>query len=181
MRDNNMKEPRLKILAPWAIYIKKLEALFGKDPEITCTTDFSGTAPNIVLACDNGDKVAALQHILPTEVDYGNVTLKVTIDGAPADRAFVTKKELFEVAFNGNPIFKYAVCPSEEGAWWIPVTYVVFEKCVVQFYSDNLNDCHGMLSTLYEDIAEDVLAGDGVDGVYFNTDVDPQMPLGEWP
>ena len=179
-----MKEPRLKILAPWAIYIKEIEALFGADPEITCKADFSGTSPAVTLSCTNGDKITALQHILPDEIDYGNVIFKIIFDGTPSNRAFATKKELFEVAFNGNPVFAYAVCPSEEGGWWIPVTYVVFKNRVVQFFSDNLDDCHGLTSTLYEDIAEDILDGDGIDGVYFNTDVEVGnlgKPLGEWP
>lgn len=174
-----MKE-RLKILPPWSIYIKKLMALFDGDPQITCSTDFSGKHPAIILACSNGDKVTALQQILPTEVNYGNVTLKISIDGTPTDRAFVSKKELFETVFNGNPAFAYVVTPSVE--WFPPMTYVVFKNCVVQFFSDNLNDCHGITSTLYQDIAEEVLTGNAVDGVYFNTDVERGAvgkPLGE--
>lgn len=177
-----MNEPRLKILSPWAITIKKFEALFDGDPQIACNVDYSGSAPSIVLACNNGDKVAALQRILPEQVTFGGVVLRVAVDGTPSNRTFVSKKELFEVAFSGNPAFAYAVAPVEEGATWFDMVYVVFNNCVVQFFADNLNDCHGVISTLYQDIAAELLTGEGAQGVYFNTNVERGnvgMPLGE--
>ena len=178
-----MSDVRLKILPPWVIVARKLEALFDGDPQIAFNTDFSGAHPSVVLACNNGDKVAALQKLLPDEVVFGGVTLKVTIDGTPSNRAFATKKELFETAFSGNPAFAYAVTPGDD-AWWISTTYVVFKNYVVQFFADNLNDCHGVISTLYQDIAEELLTGEATQGVFFNTDVERGAlgkPLGEWP
>lgn len=179
-----MKEPRLKILPPWSIYIKKIEALFDGDPQIACNVDYSGEEPFIILSCNNGDKVAALQRILPDEIEFGNVKLKVGVDGIPSNRAFKTKKELFEVAFDKNPAFAYAVSPAEDGASWFDMVYVVFKNYVVQFFADNLNDCHGVISCLYQDLAEEILTGEGAQGVYFNTDVERGavgLPLGEWP
>jgi hypothetical protein len=35
-------------------------ALFDGDPEIACNTNYEGSSPSIVLACNNGDKVTAL-------------------------------------------------------------------------------------------------------------------------
>ena len=179
-----MNEPRLKILPPWTIVIRKLEALFDGDPQIAFNTDFSGEHPCVILACNNGDKVAALQRILPEEVIFGNVTLKVIVDGTPSNRAFTSKVELFDTAFKGNPAYAYSTCPCEDGYQWICSTYVVFKNCVVQFSADNLNDCHGIISTLYQDIAEELLAGEATDGVFYNTDVERAnlgYPLGEWP
>ena len=178
-----MSDVRLKILPPWSITIRKLEALFDGDPQIAFNTDFSGAHPAVVLACNNGDKVTALQKLLPDKITFGGVTLKVTIDGTPSNRAFPTKKELFETAFSGNPAFAYAVTPGDD-SWWISTTYVVFKNYVVQFFADNLNDCHGVISTLYQDIAEELLTGEAAQGVYFNTDVERGAlgkPLGEWP
>jgi hypothetical protein len=179
-----MNEPRLKILSPWSIYIKKVEALFDGDPQIACNVDYAYKEPYIVLACNNGDKVTALQQILADEVDFGNVKLKIHVDGTPSNKAFKTKKELFETAFAGNPAFAYAVAPVEEDASWFDMVYVVFNNCVVQFFADNLNDCHGVISTLYQDIAAEILTGPGAQGVYFNTNVERGglgKPLGEWP
>ena len=178
-----MSDVRLKILPPWSIYIKKMEALFDGDPQIACNVDSSGTAPMIILACNNGDKVAALLQLLPTEISFGNVSLKIAVDGVPSNHVFQTKKELFETAFHGNPAFAYAVTPGDE-TWWFSTTYVVFKNYVVQFFADNLNDCHGVISCLYQDLADELLTGPGTEGVFFNTDVEHGslgVPLGEWP
>jgi len=179
-----MNEPRLKILPPWIILVRKLEALLDGDPQIAFNVDFNGQHPAVVLSCNNGDKVAALQQILPEQVNFGNITLKITIDGTPSNRAFTSKVELFDTAFKGNPAYAYSVCPCEEGYQWIGATYVVFNNCVVQFAADNLNDCHGIISTLYQDIAEEILTGPATNGVYWNTNVERAnlgKPLGEWP
>lgn len=180
-----MTDVRLKISPPWITHIHMIQVLFDGDPQIACNvgTD-KGGEPFITLACNNGDKVTALQQILPTEVMFGNIPLHITIDGIPSNRAFVSKKELFEVAFAKNPAFAYAVAPADDGYNWFSMVYIVFKNCVVQFFNDNLNDCHGVLSTLYEDIAREVLTGNAVQGVYFNTDVERGKlgkPLGEWP
>lgn len=179
-----MADVRLKILPPWTIVIKKLEALFDGDPQIAFNCDFSGAHPTVVLACNNGDKVTALLQILPEEINFGNVSLKVVVDGVPSNRVFTSKVELFDVAFKGNPAYAYSVCPAEEGYMWIGTTYVVFNNCVVQFAADNLNDCHGVISTLYETIATELLTGSATAGVFFNTNVERAglgKPLGEWP
>ena len=179
-----MSDVRLKILPPWTIVMRKFEALFDGDPQIACNCDFSGAHPAIILACNNGDKVAALQQILPEEIDFGNVKLAVAVDGKPSNRAFTSKVELFDTAFKGNPAYAYSVCPAEEGYQWIGTTYVVFKNCVVQFAADNLNDCHSIISTLYQFIAEELLRGPATEGVFYNTDVERAnlgVPLGEWP
>ena len=179
-----MIDVRLKILPPWSIVIRKFEALFDGDPQIAFNTDFSGAHPAVVLACNNGDKVAALQKILPDSIEFGGVKLMVVVDGIPSNRAFQNKKELFETAFSGNPAFAYAVSPVDEGYNWFSVVYVVFKNCVVQFFADNLNDCHGVISTLYQDIAEELLTDEAAQGVFFNTDVERAnvgKPLNEWP
>ena len=179
-----MSDVRLKILPPWSIYIKKIEALFDGDPQIACNVDYSGAAPSIVLACNNGDKVAALQRILPDEIAFGGIKLKIGVDGVPSNIAFTSKVELFDTAFKGNPAYAYSMCPAEEGYQWIAATYVVFKNHVVQVFADNLNDCHGVISCLYQDIADEILIGEATNGVYYNTDVEQGQlgkPLGEWP
>ena len=39
-REINMEDVRLKILPPWVIYIKKIEALFDGDPQIACNVNY---------------------------------------------------------------------------------------------------------------------------------------------
>lgn len=179
-----MSDVRLKLLPPWSIMIKKIEALFDGDPQIACNVNYDGGSPSIVLACNNGDKVAALQQILPEEIVYGGISLKIVVDGVPSNRAFTSKVELFDTAFAKNPAYAYSLCPAEEGYQWIAATYVVFKNCVVQVAADNLNDCHGIISTLYQNIADEVLTGPATTMCYYNTDVEVGklgMPLGEWP
>lgn len=178
-----MQNVRLKILPPWSIIIKKFEALFDGDPLIACNVNYAGTAPSIVLACNNGDKVAALQQILPEKIYFGNIALKVAVDGTPSNRVFTSKVELFDTAFKGNPVYAYSICPAEEGYQWFAFTYVVFKNHVVQVFADNLNDCHGVISCLYQDIAEELLTGPATNKVFYNTDVEQGAlgkPLSEW-
>ena len=180
-----MQDVRLKISPPWITFVNKMTALLDCDPQIAFNLGKTEAGYFVTLSCNNGDKVAALQKLLPSEKKFGNVTLFINIDGTPSNRAFETSKELFETAFQGNPAFAYAIAPSVEGYWWPPMTYVVFQNCVVQFFNDNLNDCHGLISTLYQDIAAEIFADAALQGtVYFNTNVETGklgMPLGEWP
>ena len=179
-----MNSVRLKVSPPWVTTINMIEALFDGDPQIACNVNDGGKNPSITLACNNGDKVTALQQILPAEFEFGNVKLAVGVYGVPSNRAFKNKRELFEAAFSGNPAFAYTVSPVDDGYNWFSMTYVVFKNCVVQFFNDNLDDCHGIISTLYQDIAKEILVGEAAAGVYFNTDVGRGvlgMPLDEWP
>lgn len=181
-----MQNVRLKILPPWTTYINKIKALFDGDPQITIKTNYSSDfgVPSVTIVCNNGDKIAALSQILPDEVSFGNVNLEIYIDGIPSNRVFLNKKELFETAFSKNPVFAYAITPVEDGYNWFDITYIVFKNCVVQFFNDNLNDCHGIISTLYEDIARDIFTTDVVNNVFFNTDIERGSigkPSGEWP
>lgn len=183
-----MDNVRLKLSPPWITYVNKLQALFDGDPLIAFNREFDNEdGPLVIIACGDGDKTAALLRLLPTEKEFGNIILRIVVDGVPSNRAFTSTKELFEVAFKGNPAFAYVVTPATDEYNWIPATYVVFKNCVIQFFNDNLNDCHGILSTLYETIAyeifEDFKENNGVI-VYFNTDVERGAlgkPLGEWP
>lgn len=178
-----MQDVRLKLSPPWITYTNMLQQLFDGDPQIAFNIDPTGRF--VVIACNNGDKCAALAKLLPETVWYGNVFLEISIDGPMSNRAFASDKELFETAFEGNPAFAYAVCPAEEGYTWITLTYVVFKNCVVQFFNDNLDDCHGVVSTLYQDIAKEVFAEADTNGaIAYNTDVEKKIlgrPLGEWP
>ena len=179
-----MNDVRLKISPPWIIAARKLEALFDGDPQIAFNVDYAAEAgPTLIMATNNGEKAAAITKILPEKIEYGGVALNIGVDCPNMPNlAFKNNKELFETAFKGNPAFAYCVAPTEEDNW-IPVVYVVFKNHVVQFFADNLNDCHGIISTLYQDIAEEIL-GKNLNGVFFNTDIEHGQlgkPLGEWP
>ena len=176
-----MQDIRLKLSPPWITYMNKLMALFDGDPQIAFNID--SDEKSVTIACNNGDKCAALAKLLPAEKEFGNITFTINIDGPMSNRAFVNKKELFEVAFEKNPAFSYVVAPAEDNYWYPGMIYVVFKNCVVQFFNDNLNDCHGIISTLYQDIAAEIFEDAHLDGVCYNTDIEKRVgkPLGEWP
>lgn len=180
-----MSDVRLKISPPWVTYVHKLQAIFDEDPHIAFNVDYSVPSVTLAIADGDGDKAAAVAKLLPEEKVFGKVTLTINIDCANmSNRAFTSAKELFETAFEGNPVLAYVVVPESE-YWTVPFTYVVFKNCVVQFFNDNLNDPHGIISTLYQEIAselfEDVTFAGG--GISYCTDIEHKlgMPLGEWP
>lgn len=176
-----MPDIRTKLSPPWVEYIHKLEALFDPDPQIAFNLDMDNMT--VTLAGNNGDKNTALLKLLPSEKTFGNVVLHIRIDGPISNLAFPTPMALFDTAFKGNPVYAYSVAPNDE-AWFFSMTYVVFKNCVVQFFNDNLNDCHGLVSTLYQDIAKEIFEDANLNGVYYNTDIEVGklgMPLGEWP
>lgn len=180
-----MQDVRLKLSPPWVTYINKLQALFDGDPQIAFNVDIR--VPQVTIACNNGEKVAALLKLLPSEKAFGNVILKINIDGPVANLAFTSNKALFETAFAGNPAFAYCVAPAEEGYYYVDFTYVVFKNCVVQFFNDNLNDPHGVISTLYQEIASELFEEASIATlgmVCYCTDIERGKlgkPLGEWP
>lgn len=180
-----MTDVRLKISPPWITYTNKLQAVFDEDPQIAFNVNYAGTHPSVTLATNNPEKAAALKWLLPEEKTFGNVTLDINIDCEKViNKAFGTVKELFETAFKGNPVLAYVVVP--DGYNWVPFTYVVFKNCVVQFFNDNLNDPHGIISTLYQEIASEIFEDmpfPANGGICYCTDVEHKLgaPLGEWP
>jgi hypothetical protein len=178
-----MNDVRLRISPPWVTYVNKLQALFDGDSQIAFNVNWSAANPSVTISTNNPDKAAALVKLLPEEKVFGNVTMAITVECPKiSNLAFATAKDLFETAFSGNPAFAYVVVP--ETVWYVPFTYVVFKNCVVQFFNDNLNDPHGVVSTLYEDIAEEVFSDMKFphDGVAFCTDVERKLgvPTNEW-
>ena len=184
-----MTDVRLKISPPWVTYINKIQAMFDPDPHIACNIVWTGK-PSITLSIaeKEPEKAVAIRQLLPEFVTFGNVNLTINVDCPKVvNIAFATNKELFETAFAGNPVFAYCVAPKQEGYWYLDFVYVVFKNCVVQFFNDNLNDAHGLISTLYQNIAEElfesaILHGNGM--VAYCTDVERGAlgkPLGEWP
>ena len=171
-----MKDVRMKLSPPWVTYFNKVKALFEQDPDIELDIDYEGFT--MILNVNNPDKAAALVHIIKDEMKFGNIYATIETEGKMSNRALQTDRELFETAFEHNPAFAYCVVPS---GWFVPFTYVVFKKCVVQFFNDNLDDPHGVLSTLYANIANEVLIKP--ESVSFCTDVECNVgrPLGEWP
>ena len=158
-----MANEKVKMSAPWVQYAHALAALFAEDEQVSVQCDED---KNIVkVRVDNALKADALSRLLPTEQDFGNVKLRISV--IPAN-IHATQSDLFRVAFAGNKAVNDFI--SIEDVFTNPLTYVVFKKEVVQYWIDNLGDPHGVKSTLYQNIAADVFGEH--DGVMFCTDIE---------
>lgn len=142
--------------------MQEIKALFKKDPEIRVEYDEENV--HLKLFVENTHKADALTNILPVQKTFGNVIL--TIDVIPANTE-ESLSQMYKAAFEGNAAFNYL--ETVEGVFTNPISYVVFANEVVQFFNDDLNDIHGLKSTLYEDIARDVF--EKKDGMCFCTDL----------
>lgn len=153
-----------KMSPPWYNYVSEIEALFGADPDINIV--FDPEELKLSLYVDNTDKASALEELLPKTVSFGNVEMKVAV--IPANDMVVRNNaRLFELAFKGNPVVTDIV--NVDDVFSNPIEYVVFQKDVVQYYSDNLGDLYGNTNTLLQDIAKRIFA-DKDEGIYFCTD-----------
>lgn len=172
----------VKLSSPWVNFYREVKALFKDDPAIKI--EFNEENNIIKLFVDGEEKADALMRLLPTERTFGNVTVRIEV--IPANNIEVSKVELFQKAFEGNPAFSYAKVV-EPAPFVFGASYIVFKNKVVQYFNDDLSDVNGLCSTLYQDIASDVFGNFG--GVYYSTEIgeDPifsevlKAPLGEWP
>ena len=82
---------------------------------------------------------------------FGNVTIGIKV--VPANQE-VTNIELFRRAFEGNPVFSYAL--SIGGVAANSFNYMIFKNRIASYYADNLGNPHGLKFDLYENIARDV-------------------------
>lgn len=167
---------KLNLSSPWITYVHEIMALFEQDPDIRIV--FDNEACEVKLFVENYQKADALSQILPVEKEFGNITLKITVVPSNND----TDDSPFSIickAFDGNPVFSYGrSVRSVLGSF----NYAVFKNEVVQFFNDQLDDIYGNKSTLYQDIAKDVIGNK--EGVFYCTDTPDNVigaPLGEWP
>ena len=152
----------LKQSAPWFTFFKEFQALFGEDPAIK--VEYNEVDNIIKLYVEGEEKYEALAQLLPTEKVFGNVVTKIEV--IPANTLKSEATPLFQTAFEGNPVFAYAVSKGSD-ALTFGADYVVFKNKVVQFWNDELNDVNGNITTLYQEIAKDIF---GDVGVFFCTD-----------
>lgn len=156
-----MEDKKMKLSPPWVEYYRKLEAMFGPDPDIK--VEFDEDEMHIKLYVESHEKATALDELLPVQKDFGNVS--VFIEVIPANDE-PKRIDYIKRAFEGNPAFSYAT--TIEGIMSNPISYVVFKPEVVQIWSDNLSDVNGLTSTLMAEIAKEIIGQD--DGIFFCTD-----------
>ena len=158
MKGNKNMAGSLKIISPWNLFYNEMYELFRFDKEVSINIDEENYT--VKLYVDNLDKADALSRILPAEKVFGNITVKISV--YPPNLNEVSKAELYAKAFSKNNAFERAVCNDVDG-FGPGLTYVVFKKDVVQYYSDNLRDINGYTSTLYQNIAADIFGTENPD------------------
>lgn len=165
----------MKVSSPWVNFYRELEALFAEDDEVKVVLDEENV--KIKMYVENSRKADALSKLIPSEKVFGNVTL--TIDVVPANDGELSKAELIQEAFCGNPALSFVWSADTAIGHF---NYVVFKNKVVQYFNDDLSDINGNRSTLYQEIAKDVFGSDP--GTFYCTEAGASKlnkPLGEWP
>lgn len=158
MRQENGMPEKAGISSPWVIYANKLAALFDKDDEVA--VDFDNEEKKVTVYVDNTVKADAIGQILPTEVQFGNVTVTIVVVPANSD---VSEQQLFRQAFESNPVFSGVLVGTTPMGG--EVAFALFEPEVVQFFSDDIQSPYGLTTTTYESLARDVFgskAGIGI-------------------
>ena len=160
----------LKLSAPWEIYYKELNELFKQDEEVHIIYDRDDQIINIYV--ENEAKADAMYTALPQVKEFGGVTLEINVVPANKTNLRRSRGTTYEDLFYKNPIVNDIV--TIDGIMSNPITYIIFEKEVVQYYNDNLGDANGLCSTLYQDIAKRIFCEE--DGVFFCTDKNIKLP-----
>lgn len=179
---------KLKLSPPWDIYATEVETLFKFCDGVHVVYDHEEM--KLSLYVDDGERADALSRLMPHEKVLGNTTLHISVipGNTAACSTGASKGTLYRIALQGNKAFSRVKVV--KGAFLSnDITFVVFAKEVVQFYTDNLGDLYGLRSTLWQEIAKDVFGE--TEGVFFCTepgDSSSSMlnnsiasPLGEWP
>ena len=138
------------LVSPWINYFHEVEELFRYDEDVA--VKFDDDSCTLKLYVDDQKKAEAIEYILPKEKVFGNVTMKISV--IPSNKELSDPMEALRIAFKGNRIFNGTqVSPSPFG----DVKFAIFSPDSVQYYNDNMYSLCGMKTTIYEDIAKDVL------------------------
>lgn len=149
-----------KMSAPWYTYVRELTAMFAEDKDVSVKFDEDNM--EITLEVSKYEKAEALKKLLPIAKIFGNIKLMINIEYNAHTQ---TIEDIVKQAFEGNPAFKYVYSFETNTN---TITYVVFEKKVVQYWNDDLHDPHGVTSTLFENIARNIF--EDKNGLVFSTD-----------
>ena len=137
--------PIIKKSAPWVTYYREVDALFEKDEEVFVVLDEENVELKIYV--NNQSKASAIQYLMPTEKEFGNVILKIEVIPANGMKIRnVDETNILDIvcdAFRENDAV-YMVTGVRS---MFDLIYVIFRKEVVQYFDDNLGDINGNCST----------------------------------
>lgn len=152
----------MKLSPPWVTFANEVKALFEQDKEVVVL--YYDERKKLELYVKNERKADAISQLIPSEKTFGNVTIKinvVTMNQTIED----SRLNLIKAAFAGN---KAVEAIRDVDTPFGTMHYVIFEASVVQFPNDDTQDINGMKSTLYQDIAREIIGQK--DNVLFCTD-----------
>ena len=163
-----MEKPNLK--APWYTYQNKLKALFERDPDIIVGDIYELGDGKFDYALDievhNHEKYEALERTLKVDLEFGNVTLGISLYDAAKSEPEHPGIELFTTIFKGNPIVKDI--KEVKDFTDTEHCFIEFQPEVIQFYNDDIADYNGNWSGLAQNIAREVFE-DGLRRIHFCT------------
>lgn len=178
---------RVGLQSPWVLFYKEAYALFRNDPQVEVL--FNNEEPELKFwVHGNDEKAAALARFMPSVKKFGNPELKISVvgdDGEPVPDINCTDQVCIHKIFEGNGAMSYI--KDVETIFGDNLTYCIFKREVVSYYSDDLTDYFGVTSTLYQYLADDIFADTLVQSgtCFFCTDIEESTalgsPLGEWP
>ena len=147
---------RLKLSPPWIRLYKEIDALFSGDDDILVVYDDENI--EVKLYVQDLNKADALASVLPATREFGGAKLRITVIPPNEDMrttipSLNNEESVFRTIFANNAnVNSTRTINTPFGV----ITYVVFQKEVVQYFEDNLSSYYGICSTLYESIARDV-------------------------
>lgn len=159
----------IKLEAPWYSWAKKAAKLFELDPDIIVGEVYELDGEDGDFGVDfeirNHEKFVALDRVLPSVKEFGNVKLVITLFDEE-NSSVNPDATLYETIFKGNPILDRVEDTVDHTGTHIG--YVIFKPTLTQFFDDNLADYRGNWSGLAQDIAKEVF-DNNFRGVYFCT------------
>lgn len=173
----------LKLSPPWVTYYREVSAMFEDDKHVNVVLNEEEYM--LALYVRGAIKASAISELLPSKKEFGNITLDIKVISVGGDenekRMWVSHDradyvmQLFEDAFYGNRAFHH--CFRADGPVDFTALYVVFNKQVVQYFTDNIGDMNGICSTLYQEIAKDIFRDDIAAFYCTDTQVNDIMPF----
>lgn len=142
-------DEKLGLKTPWMRYANRVKRLFEDDPEVR--VDFDNDAKVLTLLVTGDDKAMCLEALLPSELEFGSMTMAITVKPSNAD---LTEADMFRKAFANNPLF----VDVEEG--YGPahdVSYALFMPDAVQVEEDDISQYCGVTTTTAAELVKSVL------------------------
>jgi len=144
----------LGLQSPWVTLYNKIYFMFSNDEDLDISNLIESDGNySMTIASNNTTKLKAIEKILKHEFSLGNITFKINFVYGENESDNITISDI-KNAFNGNTVIstiKTAMTPAQD-----ELTFVLFNREVVQFYNDDISDFYGNYNGLAEDIAREI-------------------------